>query len=769
MKKKEFSEPKRSTGQNDISQKNGACRRYLFPHPAVWMFLGYAGGLAAVFAKPFLLLVVLAMLWLWLAYGNRWYKTGIFLGILFLLVGLVAGSVAQQKTENFIEQHSVPETVQIEGSVRKHQPGQNYLWMKSDNINYLVLLGKEAPWYPPGSQIQVQGTMSLPEEKRNPGGFDRKTWLWGNGALAEIAADVVSLEKLPVGQYALSMKVRIRLQAVLDQQFTNTNRELIRAILFGEKHRLEERFYRKTQRLGTAHIFAVSGLHVGFAVSLLVLLFRFLKLERSLLGIVLMGICLYGYCLLIGFPPSAVRASVMVLLAFVGRKLLGPVVPMDFLAICGLVLSIFEPWIFFTAGFQLSFGVTGALLVFASPLQKWLAEHGVPSKTAGALSVVLASWLGSAPIMAGQFYSVSLFSPLANLVLVPIISLAVPLLIVSLLLSCCWAPMGLLPGIMGEQLLNITVAITNWLDHSPVGFQWNVGHQPVIVFLSYLVLLLILWIELTGGRSWPSYWVRKGIFLGFLALLLAFLVPHAPSRDTLTYLYAGQGSSAVLRTTRGETFLFDCGSSSSELLSQLRWMGVNRIDGILLSHGDADHIGGLEQVMESIPVKGIIGAEGQLAREPVRDIIVNSRWKVPVMAVTEPAWISAKAGRIWLFPVVGEISKKPDNNREELAVAYDNGTVVVAFPGDLEETEAELFAKSMQHISVWTVPHHGSRYSLSPELFDTLKQKGVQFAIISSGVQNRFGHPHQETLKMLDAYQIPYLRTDREGAITIQL
>lgn len=217
----------------------------------------------------------------------------------------------------------------------------------------------------------------------------------------------------------------------------------------------------------------------------------------------------------------------------------------------------------------------------------------------------------------------------------------------------------------------------------------------------------------------------------------------------------------------GETVIFDGGTQQRELVSCLAWYGVNHVEAIIISHGDTDHISGISQVVETIPVQYLFMEKGQAERETVEELLTMCKNRNTVLApITETGTLQLAENQI-VLQVYGD--NAAGTNGRELTAVVKNAFAVAAFPGDLAIAEVREFAGDQKKITVWTVPHHGSRNSADELLYQQLCQKGVKQAIISAGADNHYGHPHQEVLNFLQQQQIAVYRTDQQGALCLRL
>lgn len=682
----------------------------------------------------------------------------------------------------------VEQTVTVNGTVQESRNGEAYLWLQVETnvqsgkhsifrrpeVLYVLLPSawensESLVWYPAGTKLQLTGELQFPQEQRNPGGFHEKQWMLSKQARMKLVAKEVTVLQTPKGIWKMSWKIQQSIKNILLQILPTEQASLAMALLLGEKQQLMPEFYRLTQRMGVAHIFAISGLHVGFVGSLVLLLFRLFRMERSWISILMLAIILSSYCFLIGFPASAVRATVMLLLANIAVRLLRTPTPIDFLALISIMLLLNNPFLLNTASFQLSFGVTLSLLLFVPLLQKKMRKI-TWAWLRNSLSVAIAAYVGSVPLSAWHFYTVSPLSVLYNLLLVPVVSVIVSGFLLSFLLyfftgiKLLFIPVG--------WLLQLLLDKTVWTAEVTGRCQWNIGRPDWYAILLYGLFLYLFWSWLrhtTEKENYEGKTKRIECILTIAALLFSIIsiIPRFPEKDTLLYLDAGQGSCALLRTCAGETVIFDGGTQQRELANCLAWYGINQVDAIVVSHGDADHITGILQVLEQMPVRYLLMESNQLKRSDCETLCKIALEQGTILQpVDDGATFFLKNGTIHLLVCSDEGDTSNSRELTALLEMYDNQ---VAFPGDLGINGVLDFVRSQSKITVWTVPHHGSRFSSSEELYSILQQKGIRVAVISNGKDNRYGHPHNEVLLQLEHLAIPIYRTDLQGAVSFYL
>lgn len=708
--------------------------------------------------------------------------------VLVLILGILQASYSGilyrpiERVQHEIVGVKEKQYVTVTGTVVECQKGQSYIFMKTDTkarlyvqMPYLsddraVDSKKELypMWYPTGTRIEIQGEASLPDDARNPGGFDQAKWLLSKKTGVVVDADKITVLSRPTGIWKIVADLHQYIETSVYKGLSNKNADIAMALLTGAKHRLEDSFYAMTQSMGIAHIFAVSGLHVGVIGGVLLLLFQQLGWIRSPKIIMVLGFILGIYCMLAGLSASSVRAAIMILLSAVAVALYRPNNSVNFLALSAIVLLIDNPFLLWSAGFQLSFGVTLSLLLFVSPIQKKL--HWISStKLRITLAVALSAWIGSVPLSAWHFYTFSPAAPIYNLLLVPIVTITVPILLGVFCLTLLYPAGAKIFFLPAEILLTLLQEAVAWLCSLTPFVQWNIGQPSPIVLFVYGIwsVVLLHWLNNSPVKTKKDLnfiqRFRLILILFLLGLIILWTIPKAPNENELLYLDTGQGSCAIFRTKYGETVLFDTGAKTRELASVLAWYGVNKIDAVILSHSDTDHISGLAAVLRTVTIRHIYMEQMQMQRETITALLQEAVEKgVHCEAITETKRIGLKAHQILLEPFRDYTNTS--NSTELTAILY-YPMGAAAFPGDLAASAVRQFVEGQQYITIWTVPHHGSKYSGSEELYELLAAKGVSHAVISCGKENRYGHPHQEVLEWLNHYQIINYQTVKQGAI----
>ncbi|MCS1350430.1 DNA internalization-related competence protein ComEC/Rec2 [Mechercharimyces sp. CAU 1602] len=640
-----------------------------------------------------------------------------------------------------------------------------------------------------GWKVQMPLELSLPLAATNPGAFDYKQYLYRQHIHwmgSHEGLDGIQLAEKESGQWLQAWfdEQRSRFSARIESLFPEQIAGLVKGMLLGLRTEVPYEIEEDFKRLGLVHILAISGLHVGVLVACIYSSLKWIGMIREVAaGVTLM--LLPVYVLLTGAGIPVVRAAIMagmMLVAVIFRKYTDS---LSFLALASLCILLCNPYALFTAGYQLSFVLTWALVVGVSPLRRLLLA---PKWISAVMAVTIIAQLASFPLAILHFHQYSLLSAVSNFLLVPIISLIViPGAFLSLLLSAF--PLGevfaFLPSWIVSTVLTYLLALTEVIS------QWRFLHwswrPPSLWWISLygLICVLVFLVETSVMKSrWRARIVSYSLFL----LVCGYAVhPWGTESLRVTFLDVGQGDAIVIETPVGYTMLIDGGGvlpfqkekwqerrrpqdpGQSVVVPYLTYRGVRQLDLIVLTHGDQDHMGGVFAVMDRFPVKHVLYGGG-LDESPEGITLLHQLHEQGsrVEMATDGQSQEVEEGITWtiLHPSATEGIEQKGRNDASVVLYLQAYGYQLLFTGDIEaEGEEEIVTKwELTAVDVLKVAHHGSRTS-STSLF--MKRVKPQVAIISAGRKNRYGHPAPEVVERIETEGSTLFRTDEHGAITI--
>lgn len=544
------------------------------------------------------------------------------------------------------------------------------------------------------------------------------------------------------------------------------------AELTGDKSLLPESDYVAMQETGLAHIFAVSGLHCAFLVTLLSLLIP--PTHRRTLCAVASAVLVF-YMLLTGLSPSVARACVMQLFLLSAPLFRRGSDPLTSLAAALTVILLVNPYAVGSVSLQLSFAATLGMVLLSGRLYKsftgWYRGRNRAVRVAlfflaANLAATLGALVFTAPLTAYYFNILSLVAPLAGLLAVPAAGYAFMSAFVSALLGLVWTPLGLLAGYVPLLLVKYIL----WVAHLLLAVPY---HAVYFTNVYLRVWLLYVYAAFLGCAVTPDGKRKYALASALTVLTLAACLwlnsrwqQYGAFRAAV--LDVGQGESVAL-CSGSEAALVDCGSSNSYVdagsvaADALQSAGIRRLSSVIVTHYHADHTNGLTEVLTRLPVDTLYLPDIE-DEYGVRDRLVSlaAHQGADVVFVTEPTRIALGEAVLTVYP---PLLTTDDLNEQGLTALATAGDFDLLITGDMAGQTEQLLAQTylLPNVEVLVVGHHGSRYS-SDESF--LRAITPDNAVISVG-DNRYGHPAEETLRRLQAVGATVWRTDQQGSIRI--
>jgi competence protein ComEC len=665
-----------------------------------------------------------------------------------------------------------------------------------------VIIWEPVPGLRSGDRVACFARLKEIRNFNNPGGFDYRRYLAFRGirASASVSRESLVIRLQPAKKWRLGYAIDRSRQAVSSLIDRATSEEpgevkgIIKALLIGDRSGVSPEIRDVFIRTGTAHILAISGLHIGIIATIAFFCFRFMltRSQRVVLaawptkGAALLSmIPVLSYGFLAGMSPSTQRAVIMVAVFLMALLLERERDTMNTLALAALVILVINPTALFEISFQLSFTAVFAILyaMESVPLITKL-RRGPPELHKRLVLFLLVSTtaiLGTAPITLYYFNQMSLIGILTNCFMVPLIGfLVVPMGLLSVVFLPFSATMALWvmkgAAVVLEGGLGLGIFFSEW---------------PFVAVRT--VTPTLMEIALYYGLAWGFFNCRKSrrarLVLISLALIVVADVGYWVSERfgrgelRMTQIDIGQGNSTLMELPGGPCVLVDGGGFYRNSFDTGAWVvgpflwrrKIASVDILVSSHPHPDHLNGLLFIARHFNIREIWINQESTDTEPYRDFMrVLEEKDIRVLAPKDlvvPRIINGVRFEA-LYPPVDFLERKaqeswrtPNNNSLVLKVTF--GDVSFLLPGDIEEeAERELasLACTTLRSDVLLVPHHGSQ---SSSTYRFLKCVKPEIGIVSSGWRNRYGMPKKKILKRYETLGCRIFRTDRQGAITI--
>jgi len=652
------------------------------------------------------------------------------------------------------------------------------------------ILARMAPFprYEYGDLLELRGELETPPAFDD---FDYGEYLLRRGIGSLVAYPRVSVLAHDQGSAfrAALIDARASLSRALAAALPEPEASLAAGVLLGKRVDLPPNLTDDMNATGTSHLVAVSGQNVTLVAGLLVAALAWAVGRRPSAWLALAAII--GYSLLVGGEPSVLRAAIMgalyVIATALGRQNSGPIA----LALAGAVMTAIDPHAVHEVSFQLSFAATLGLMTLGSPLvvraqalaQRWPTVSAFPltRPTIELAAVTLSAIAFTLPITAVNFQRVSLVAPLANLLAVPaFLAVAVTAAVTAALAAVLPAAASVL-GWLAWPPAAYMVAVVRLMADVPLASTEVSGLGTPHAIVYYGGLAAVVW--LLGRRrpepvappvperppaTRPLMPVAGAALLLALASVLLWLTVTAPAsgRLTVAFLDVGQGDAILIEAPDGQRVLVDGGPSEEAINAALgRRLPFHdrRIDLVVLTHPQADHLGGLPAVLRRYDVGAVLASPAQ------SDSAAYRAWRDALDGESVPCHEAAAGQTMDLgngarLYVLFAPSQESDPDVDSVVIKLTMGRASFLLTGDIGASREAALVRSGADLgaTVYKVAHHGSATS-STEEFVSAVDPPVD--VISVGHSNRFGHPSPEVLERLAGDAV--FRTDLHGDIVI--
>ena len=610
----------------------------------------------------------------------------------------------------------------------------------------------------PGDLVYLECELSLPEPASNPGQFDAR--LYYAIRRTSFFADILRIRTVErrTGLRSLLFGLRLRLQQGIRGALPEREAGELCAILLGSKGGVDPDAKELFQKTGIAHLFAISGLHVGVFFESLSFLFE--KILGKRCGSAVTLVLLWLYVAMTGASVSALRAAFMLTFRKGASLLYKEEDPLVTLAESALAILLIQPLEVLDSGFQLSFLALLGLRYLRPTLGK---AKLLPRKWREKLLPSLAATLATFPLQLRSFFRFCPYSVLLNLAVVPLMNILFPVGALGALTALFWPGGGRVLLGACSYLLRFYEILGELVLRLPFSVLYPGAPSRLQLAAYYAILLLWIFFCRLPEKEREKRLRREGIVL-FAALSLCLL---PDSRDKVCFLNVGQGACAVLRWNRS-WYLVDAGPSWERVIKPyLLHEGATEIRGVFLSHPDEDHRAGLDELLAdgtfSVGTLYLADTPRQDGEARSRLVGLAENRGVNVRFLHAGEGLSAGPERLTcISPAKGCIFE--DENDSSLVLYWDCGAMTVLFPGDLGEAgERLLLSRGVPETLVLAAGHHGSSTSSSAPFLRALSP-GL---CVVSAKKSVYGHPHEETLDRLASVGARVLCTEAAGAVTL--
>lgn len=640
---------------------------------------------------------------------------------------------------------------------------------------------------PIGTKVRVKGVAREPMEARNEGNYDQRQQDYS----CHIACRLEHITRLSAEEpkhlwRQRFYELRRRLMIVYERHLPGEEAGVLAAMTLGDKTQLFADVKELYQLSGLAHILAVSGMHVSV---LCMGLYHFLR--KCGIGFGGSGLAAALAALALGvFWGNSVgtrRAVGMFLLYTLGAFLGQAYDSMTALSLMAVVLLLERPLLLCDSSFVFSFGAVTGVVVFADPLRRglevWCKEvdsffANAVRSLAGSLLFCLGVWMFTLPVVAYYYYEIPVYSTLLNVLLLPFLPMLLCLGLLGgalgLFVSTKLASLFLYPC---HLILYLYELAADASLHFPASRMVTGRPQLWQIAVYYLLLYVLLWRILHLSKDAKRKRTVASCCLSALLLwtiALGILSYHRAVFE-IDVLDVGQGDGIFIQSREGVTFFIDGGSTDVSgvgeyrLLPFLKCRGISGIDYWFVTHGDLDHVSGLQECLASgYPVGKLVFSKYIKQNESGRKLLETARQSGVPTVYLEPGDCCGTKSLTWRCLGPGENTPAADANASSLVLRLSCNDFAALFTGDIGREQEIWLAQQgvLDEVDLLKVAHHGSDNSSAWELVSLCRP---QVAVISCGKNNTYGHPHAEVLQRLADVQAAVYRTDAYGQVRMRV
>ncbi len=637
-----------------------------------------------------------------------------------------------------------------------------------------------------GDKVQIIGDLKKVYGASNPQEFDYSKYLKKEGVFSSISADKITvIEKNTLKDFNYNLiEIRKGLLSSLYNSIPKESASVIGSLVFGAKATPVPKDIRDDfTNLGLAHVLAASGMQITLIMTTGLLLIRLSKINK-LLGICLIIPVIIFYMFLTGLPPSILRAGILniIILLVQYKRENADTYKVLFLVSFGII--IFNPISLFDIGFQFSVLATFGLLYVSKIMEEKLIF--LPLVISATVSMIISAQIMVLPLQLYYFGQYSLIFLPANLLASLFVDLLTYLSIITLIIGQIVPFISNIFGTILFYILSLFIGLIDYLSLIPFSVSYVKKPEIATVLIFYILIFIIAEFLKEESLSFKAFKQKKFLLLISSILFLSSfsLYSYYQSLNILkvTFINVSQGDSTLIQTPKGENILIDCGqaytiqrgektinynAAEKYIVPYFRHNGITKIDKLILTHPDIDHIGGCETLIDNFEVLEVWDSGQTDDSKPYSSLLKRILEKeIPLKVVN---YGDSYTENNLDLKVINKIDTqdtefKSYNNNYAIALKLSYLNTSFLFMSDIEkESEESILTYSEDlKVDVLKVGHHGSKTSTTDDFMSMVRP---EYSVISVGAKNRYGHPYPDVLERLHYFGSKVYRTDNDGGV----
>ncbi len=664
--------------------------------------------------------------------SNCFYYGLLLIVIIFLFIGnsIKRTSIYEKGDHNFLMK--VKKITIDEEKLKLELIGEedligNYYFKSDEEKEYF---GKNLKY---GDLVYLEGNLSIPNKNTVPKAFNYREYLKNKGIYYNLTIKKIEIREHDNSFiYGLKNKINKRIENVDYKGY-------MKAFILGDKSDRADSSYSNYQSSGIAQLFALSGMHSGLLSNLL---YKLLKKWRNVWKDILIDLLLIIYGFLVLFPFSILRCIIFFVLNSLNKMFNFELKQFHILVMTFSIICLLNHKAIYDVGFWYSFCTVGGIIIS----KEFINDK---NKVKQVFKLSLITFLFSLPISLFNYYEISVLSVLFNIIFIPIISMFIyPL---SLITFCFSFTKSLF-----VFSINSFEAVSAMLA----------SYKTLSLYLSFNFFEIIIWYLLLLFIIKYKHYYLSIIFV--LIVLFDLLIPYFDGSYYVNFFDVGQGDASLfISNNRKDIVLIDTGGIansnyfvSNNYISYMKSLGIRKIDTVILTHGDYDHIGDALNILKNFRVEKVIfnvGEDDELERSIIEYL---KEKKIPYYKNIS----SLEFGKSRMQLLNSGIFDDENENSNVVYLSVNNYKFLLMGDAGIKREQDLLRRYSIQNIDVLKVGHHGSKTSSDKKFIDSIEPK---YSIISVGKNNRYGHPNKGVLNNLQDSKI--FRTDQDGSIIFKI
>lgn len=617
-------------------------------------------------------------------------------------------------------------------------------------INYYVKTRKEKDYYENnlelGAKIKVIGTLEIPSNNTIPNIFNYRNYLYNNQIYYLVDADKIKIiSKNTNILYYIKNKVIKRIESIDDTGY-------LKIFVLGINDDLDSNMLDSYEFNGVSHLFSISGSHIVLLTSIILFILKKISYNNKLIYFITILVVLF-YLFLTSISPSILRSVIMFILMSINKCYNLKIKTLDIIFLVLVVAIVINPFYIYNVGFQFSYLISFSLILLSQKInniRNWFYKN---------IYISFICLLVSFPISLFNFYQINIFSIFINLILIPLVSVVVfPLSLLTFIF----------PFLMGIFKISIfLLEALNNLFSSITIFQLTLPKPSILLVLIYYIFIFLAIFK-------KKYYI---LLIGLIIVHKCYI--YFDPTFKISFLDVGQGDSIFIKFPYNKgNILIDTGGiisykkekweersneysiADSKIIPYLNSLGLTKLDYLIISHGDFDHMGEAINLVNGFRIDKVIFNLGEYNYLELEFIKELKRKNILYYKNIEKLNIDNNM----LYFLNNNLYDNENDNSNVIYLNFSN--IKIIFMGDAGiKVEDDILDKyDLKHIDILKVGHHGSRTSTSSNFIDKINPK---YSIISVGKNNRYGHPNSEVLDILNNSSI--YRTDRDGSIVFKI